>query len=142
MADPQEPQYENPWCPKCKAHSKYVEKQVQRGGERNTYNVTVYDCVDCNKHMYIPREYKLSNQGKAMGCLYVYIPIASIGFLWLGLAMKRAAEKNGSSGEGQMLLFGIIVLGCLGIPAGALIWSAVKYAAWVKWAKERGWEGE
>ena len=142
MADPQKPQYKKLWCPKCKAHSEYVEKRVQRGSETNRRTETVYDCVDCNKRMYVPREYKLSNQGKTVGCLCVYFPVASIGLFWLGLALKRSAEKNGDSVEEVMFLFGFIVLAFLGIPAGVTIWSAVKHAAWVKWAKERGWEEE
>ena len=77
-----------------------------------------------------------------MGCLCVYFPVASIGLFWLGLALKRGAEKDGGSVEGVMLLVGIVVLAFLGIPAGVAIWSAVKHAAWVKWAKERGWEEE
>jgi len=92
--------------------------------------------------MYVPREYKLSNRGKTVGCLCVYFPVASIGLFWLGLALKRSAEKNGDSVEEVMFLFGFIVLALLGIPAGVAIWSAVKHAAWVKWAKERGWEEE
>ena len=142
MADPQKPQYKKLWCPKCKARSEYVEKRVQRGSETNRRTETVYDCVDCNKRMYVPREYKLSNQGKTVGCLCVYFPVASIGLLQLGLALKRSAEKNGDSVEGVMFLFGIVVLAFLGIPAGVAIWIALKHAAWAKWAKERGWEGE
>ena len=66
--------------------------------------------------MYVPREYKLSNQGKTVGCLCVYFPVASIGLFWLGLALKRSAEKNGDSVEGVMLLFGIVVLAFLASP--------------------------
>ena len=52
--------------------------------------------------------------------------------------------ENGNPREEWELIFfaSLLSLGFLGIPTGALIWSAVKYAIWKKWANERGWEEE
>ena len=134
VADPQKPQYKKLWCPKCKAHSEYVKKRVQQGSGDHIRTVTVYDCVDCNKRMYVPRDYKLSNQGITVGRLCVYFTVALIGIYWLGLVLNRGRE------EWAMVILGIVGLVFIGIPAGIAIWSALKYAAWVRWAKERGWE--
>ena len=140
MADPQKPQYDKPWCPKCKAHSEYVEKQENEwaGGE-GTRSVTVYDCVDCNKRMYVPRKYNLSNEGIHVRFLCVYYLVASIGIglFWFGFDLKHSDQESW-----LMFLMGMFALAILTVPAGVTIWFAVKYAAWVKWAKERGWEEE
>ena len=69
-----------------------------------------------------------------MGRLCVYFTVASIGTFWLGLVLKRGRE------EWAMLISGIVGLVFIGVPAGIAIWSALKHAAWVRWAKERGWE--
>ena len=134
VADPQKPQYKKHWCPKCKAHSEYVKKRVQRGSGDHIRTETVYNCVDCNKHMYVPRDYKLSNQGITVGRLCVYFTVALIGIFWLGLVLKRGRE------EWAMLISGMVGLVFIGIPAGIAIWSTVKHANWVRWAKDRGWE--
>ena len=134
MVDPQKPQYKKLWCPKCKAHSEYVKKRVQQGSGDHIRTVTVYNCVDCNKQMYVPRDYKLSSQGITVGRLCVYFTVALIGLYWLDLVLKREIE------EVAMFISGLVGLVFIVIPAGVCIWHAEKHANWVRWAKERGWE--
>ena len=86
--------------------------------------------------MYVPRDYKLSNQGITVVRLCFYFTVALMGIYWLGLVFKRGRE------EWAMLILGMVGFVFIGIPAGICIWSAVKHANWVRWAKERGWEGE
>ena len=69
-----------------------------------------------------------------MGRLCVYFTVALTGLYWLDLVLKREIE------EVAMFISGIVGLVFIGVPAGIAIWSTVKHANWVKWAKERGWE--
>ena len=133
MTDPQKPQYKKHWCPKCKAHSEYVKKRVQRGVGDYISTGTVYDCEDCNERMYVPPDYKLSSQGITVGRLCVYFSVALIGLYWLDLVLKREIE------EVAMFISGFVGLVFIVTPAGVCIWHAVKHANWVRRAKERGW---
>ena len=131
MADPQKPDPNVFWCPKCRAHGKCnrKSKSVSDGPA-----ITTLHCKECEAKGGMPLKFRDECIELAKICMGVSI------FLAVAMLVSGVDDEMGYSEIGETI--GIASM------SGLTIWiwlTGSKYITWLKWkkwAKERGWEGE
>ena len=133
------PQYDKPYCFKCRGHTDYkvmTHTQRSEGGTR-TYTTTKNVCRGCGKNMKAPREYDFAYYGPwGFGCLLFSCLLA------IGCFLYVLFEGRGivSSDFTHYLLIGTVSVVMIIGPVVLGIVAAKKYTTWKKWAEERGWK--
>ena len=137
MADPQKPQYDKPYCWKCKGHTSFKTRTVTSTSDYGSTGSSrkVHKCRDCDEIMKEPRVLDSAYYGPlGIGCLSVYFIITSAGLLFF--AIDRAVN-----GEHDKIIWilGMLAFLLLVLPIVVLLRAAKRYTTWKQWAEERGW---
>jgi hypothetical protein len=138
VADPQEPDPKVFWCPKCRAHTDYSETKVWVEGDRGPgrYKV-ILKCKTCDSKGGVPSE---KIEWVRNVCKIVMLGTITVFIICLSsfIMNERAGQDSGSLITMILILASISTLFLAIITGGSFYF----YKRWVKWAKERGWEGE
>ena len=127
VADPQKPNPNVFWCPKCRCHGEIVEKERIVSDSQGSGDSTqiIQHCIICDAKGGVPCEQKEAVwSGKVLAV--IILPLAVICLL-----------TRDSDPYSVPCFFSIVVW-------VATMWLALywPYYRWKKWAKERGWEEE
>ena len=125
--DPNVPNPDEPWCPKCEVHTKYTLTDFLHHGT-SKYNV----CNECGEKIWAPNN--------CPETLRLILSIISAGFIILGLLIAIY-------GRGDILIlgYGFIIIGPL------LYAQTMKHEIkpikknkkkWLAWVRERGYTGD
>ena len=137
MADPQKPQYDKPYCWKCKGHTSFKTRTVTSTSDYGSTRSSrkVHKCRDCDEIMKEPRVLDSAYYGPlGIGYLSVYFIITSAVLLFF--AIDRAVN-----GEHDKIIWilGMLAFLLLVLPIVVLLRAAKRYTTWKQWAEERGW---
>ena len=133
MRDPQKPDPNFFWCPKCRAHGKYDRKSksvsTDHGGSRT---ITTFHCKECEAEGGKPLD--LRDEACSTGKIILWAALG-LEVLWIILGL--------SGGHINREIFITILV----TPIACLVtWLCIEgkgiflWGRWRKWAKERGWE--
>ncbi len=140
MAASQEPQYDKPYCWKCKGHTPFKTRTVTSTSDYGATGSSrkVHNCRDCDDIMKEPRVLDSAYYGPlGIGCLSVYFIITSAGLLFF--AIDRAANGEHDKIIWILGMLALLAFLLLVLPIVVLLRAAKRYATWKQWAEERGW---
>ena len=127
MADPQKPDPNAPWCPKCEGHTETEWVQAGDSG-RN-----VHQCVSCGWTAFEVGKLKAKTSAAATNIFFLTLILFPI-LVVVGIV----------TGNWYGSLAGLVAVSFLAL---FIYHFTVRQPAkirerWLVWAKERGWEGE
>ena len=128
MVDPQKPNPNAPWCPKCEGHTFYIIKHSY-GKKGGGYEI----CRNCDTRMILSDVYS-SARPFIYGCGGFFILIIILSVIGINLASEERVSVFYLT-LGASIAFG-------GMTFVSVWWNKTREAKWKKWAKERGWEKE
>ena len=132
MADPQTPDQNKPWCPKCQAHTEYRSNTSNhRSDSGHSYSVTTRYCVDCHGKMGNPSELKAEAFWGTICIVGGAIGLALLSMM--APEFDKSFPKEKDLNIAKAILIGAICFWLYAYgPSMMLLWK------WKKWAKERG----
>ena len=132
MSDFKKPDEKNPWCPKCHAHTEFMEEEVHWTHDNQSCSRTIWHCADCSKKMKIPWIEKRKFVSFTIG--WVFISIGGC-FLIRYLAQELPSGDEASEENiGLMIAWAPVVF--------VSLWFLISfsnllfYLKWKRWTRE------
>ena len=133
MADPQKPDPNVFWCPKCRAHTDYSETKVWVSTEHGGHNKIILKCKTCDSRGNIPKQALESMRNTTKLLFWI-----GIGFIALAVG---CGIYEGFNTDVIIVMYSSPFV-CLLLWFFAQRRNVIIWLKWLSWAKERGWEEE